>query len=163
MTFGKRCTTTPGAQPTFARSHLDSLEEFAEALGRLQRSREQARVSGVDGASADVGPMPIRLNADQENVEQGLAKLVLSLVELLRQLLEKQALRRMDAGDLSEDEIERLGTTFLKLQQRMTELKSMFGLDHESLDIDLGPLGHLIEEERKPRPIVGETKRREEM
>jgi hypothetical protein len=134
----------------FDRSDLESLEEFAEALGRLQRSRRQLGASGIDGESAEIGPTPIRLNADQENVEQGLAKLVLSLVELLRQLLEKQALRRMDAGSLTDEEIERLGTTFLKLQERMAELKALFGLENESLDIDLGPLGHLVEEERYP-------------
>lgn len=85
-----------------------------------------------------------RLNADPETVEQGLAKLVLTLVELLRRLLEKQALRRVEGGSLSEEEIERLGRTFIALEARMAELKETFGLEDEDLNIDLGPLGRLM-------------------
>jgi hypothetical protein len=90
------------------------------------------------------GALPQRVNADPEGVEQGLAKLVLTLVELLRQLMERQALRRMEAGSLSDDEIERLGQTFLKLDRRMAELKQIFGLENEELNLNLGPLGNLM-------------------
>jgi CRISPR/Cas system-associated endonuclease Cas1 len=82
--------------------------------------------------------------ADPENVERGLAQLVLTLVELLRQLMERQAIRRVDAGGLDEDEIERLGTTLMLLEQRMEELREHFGLEPEDLNLDLGPLGRLL-------------------
>ncbi|MCJ7620583.1 MAG: gas vesicle protein K [Anaerolineae bacterium] len=88
--------------------------------------------------------LPRRVNVDPEGVEQGLAKLVLTLIELLRQLMERQALRRMEAGSLSDDEIERLGQTFLKLDARMAELKEIFGLEDEELNLNLGPLGNLM-------------------
>ena len=88
--------------------------------------------------------LPRRINADQEQVERGLAKLVLTLVELLRQLMERQAIRRIENGSLSDDEIERLGQTFLKLTERMSELKIAFGLEGEELNLDLGPLGNLM-------------------
>jgi Gas vesicle protein K len=87
---------------------------------------------------------PRRIDADPEKVERGLAQLVLTLVELLRQLMERQALRRMDAGALSEDEIERLGQTFMLLADRMEQLKAEFGLEDADLNLDLGPLGSLL-------------------
>jgi uncharacterized protein YjiS (DUF1127 family) len=90
------------------------------------------------------GVFPRRVSADPETVERGLAQLVLTLVELLRQLMERQALRRMDAGTLDDDEIERLGLTFMKLAERMEELKAEFGLRDEDLNLDLGPLGKLL-------------------
>jgi len=88
--------------------------------------------------------LPRHVNADPQGVERGLAKLVLTLIELLRQLLERQALRRIEAGSLTDDEIERLGQTFLKLETRMTELKRIFGLEDEELNLSLGPLGDLL-------------------
>src|SRR3954467_3876662 len=71
--------------------------------------------------------LPERINADPEHVEQGLARLVLTVIELLREVLEHQAVRRMDGGTLSEEEIERLGLALLKLNHRMDELKGIFG------------------------------------
>ena len=85
-----------------------------------------------------------RIGADPENVERGLAQLVLTIVELLRQLMERQALRRIDGGTLSEEEVERLGRTFMELDKRMEELREQFGLDEEDLNLDLGPLGSLL-------------------
>lgn len=100
-----------------------------------------------DGASAALQAiaraLPDRINADPEHVEQGLARLVLTVVELLREVLEHQAIRRMDGGTLTDAEIERLGLALFKLNQRMDELKSIFGLTDEDLNIDLGPLGRL--------------------
>ncbi len=87
--------------------------------------------------------LPDRINADPEHVEQGLARLVLTVIELLRHVLEHQAIRRMDGGSLSPEELERLGLALLKLNHRMDELKSVFGLSDEDLNIDLGPLGRL--------------------
>jgi Gas vesicle protein K len=88
--------------------------------------------------------LPPRIDADPERVEQGLARLVLTLVELLRQLMERQALRRMEEGALSDEEVERLGETFMKLEQRMEELKREFGLEDRDLNLNLGPLGDLL-------------------
>ena len=87
---------------------------------------------------------PSRVNADPERVEKGLAQLVMTLVELLRQLMERQALHRMEQGALSDEEIERLGETFMKLSQRMDQLKAEFGLEDKDLNLELGPLGNLL-------------------
>jgi hypothetical protein len=84
--------------------------------------------------------VPQRIAADAEIVENGLAKLVLSIVELVRKLLEKQALRRMEAGNLTDEEIERLGNALMKLEEKMAELKRTFGLSDEQLNMKLGPL-----------------------
>lgn len=88
--------------------------------------------------------MPRRLNADPEGLEKGLAHLVLTLVELLRQLMERQALRRIEGGTVNDEEIERLGQTFMALSERIEELKRVFGLEDEELNLNLGPLGNLI-------------------
>lgn len=87
---------------------------------------------------------PKRIDANPKNVEKGLAKLVLTLVELIRKLLEKQAMKRIEAGSLSDEEIEKMGETFMKLENKMQELKEIFGLKDEELNIDLGPLGNLL-------------------
>jgi hypothetical protein len=84
--------------------------------------------------------VPERISADPEIVENGLAKLVLSIIELIRRLLEKQALRRMDAGNLTDEEIERLGNALMKLEEKMAELKRTFGLADEDLNLKLGPV-----------------------
>jgi gas vesicle protein GvpK len=105
-----------------------------------------AKVLSLHGELGRVTPdeAPRRISADAANVERGLAQLVLTLVELLRQLMERQALRRMEQGTLDDDEIERLGDTFMKLAERMDELKLEFGLRDEDLNLDLGPLGRLV-------------------
>ena len=88
--------------------------------------------------------LPSRVNADPHNVERGLAQLVLTLIELVRQLMERQAVRRMEAGSLTDDEVERLGQTFMRLEQRMQELKRDFGIEDKDLNLNLGPLGKLL-------------------
>jgi len=107
-------------QPAIA---SDFLPEFALALGSPHSSA--------------------RLHIDPDKVEQGLVHLVLSLVELLRQLLERQAIRRMEAGSLSSEEIDRLGTTFMRLETKLKELQEHFQI--EDLNINLGPLGRLLD------------------
>jgi hypothetical protein len=87
--------------------------------------------------------LPPRLNTDPEKVENGLAKLVLTLIEVLRKVLEHQAVRRMEGGHLSDAEVERLGVALLRLNDRMQDMKGVFGLTDEDLEIDLGPLGKL--------------------
>jgi hypothetical protein len=87
--------------------------------------------------------LPERINADPEKVEQGLARLVLTVIELLRRVLEHQAVRRMDGGGLTDEQVERLGLALLRLNDRMGDLKQTFGLTDDDLKIDLGPLGEL--------------------
>ncbi len=88
--------------------------------------------------------LPPRINIEPEKVERGLTQLVLSLIELIRQLVEKQALRRIEGGSLTSMQVERLGTTLMRLEQKMQELKEHFQI--ENLNIDLGPLGNLVDE-----------------
>ncbi len=85
-----------------------------------------------------------RINAEPEEVQKGLVQLVLTIVELLRQLMERQALRRVEAGGLDDEEIERLGRTLMLLADRMDELKDHFGLEDKDLNLNLGPLGNLM-------------------
>jgi hypothetical protein len=108
------------------RVETDSPQAFMEELEKLQEG------------------LPRRINADPQNVEKSLAKLVLTLIELIRRLLEKQAMRRMEAGSLSDDQIENLGLTLMKLESKMKELQAIFGLEDKDLNINLGPLGDLL-------------------
>ncbi|MDQ1500536.1 MAG: hypothetical protein QOD57_3756 [Actinomycetota bacterium] len=85
-----------------------------------------------------------RIDADPDTVERGLAQLVLTVIELLRQLMERQALRRVEAGGLDDETVERLGSTLMLLADRMEQLKATFGLRDEDLNINLGPLGRLL-------------------
>lgn len=85
-----------------------------------------------------------RIDADPESVERGLVSLVLTIVELLRQLMERQALRRVEDGSLTDDQVENVGRTLMSLERRMAELTEHFGLSPEDLNINLGPLGPLL-------------------
>ncbi|OMI34843.1 gas vesicle protein K [Streptomyces sparsogenes DSM 40356] len=87
---------------------------------------------------------PRRIAVDPESVRRSLAGLVLTIVELLRQLMERQALRRVDQGGISDEQIEELGLTLMALEEQMTELREHFGLTQEDLNLDLGPLGPLL-------------------
>ena len=89
----------------------------------------------------------LRIDADPESVEKGLVTLVLTLVELLRQLMERQALRRVEQGSLTDDQVEKVGSTLMALEARMAELRDHFGLTVEDLNLDLGPLGPLLPRE----------------
>ncbi|MEE6259135.1 gas vesicle protein K [Plantactinospora sonchi] len=95
-----------------------------------------------DGPGRQVGTD--RIEVDRVGVERGLAALVLTIVELLRQLMERQALRRIDQGDLTEEQVERVGVTLMALDRQMVELREHFGLTPEDLNLDLGPLGPLL-------------------
>jgi hypothetical protein len=114
----------------------ESVDKLITSGGDLQRI-----VSDLDHVSK---AFPRRVNADPEQVERGLAQLVLTLVELLRQLMERQAVRRMEQETLTDEEVERMGETFMKLEQRMLELKEHFGLEDRDLNLNLGPLGDLL-------------------
>jgi hypothetical protein len=111
------------------------VEPEIDTLHAAEFARELRRVSET---------LPPRINVDAESVEQGLAKLVLTLIEFIRRLLEKQAIRRMEGGDLSPEQVEELGLALMKLEEKMRELKAQFGLAEEDLNLDLGPVGRLI-------------------
>ncbi|MFE0047098.1 gas vesicle protein K [Streptomyces albireticuli] len=91
--------------------------------------------------------MTRRVELDRDTVERDLMRLVLTVVELLRQLMERQALRRVDQGDLTEDQEERIGLTLMLLADRMAELRERYGLEPADLNVDLGPLGPLLPRE----------------
>src|SRR5712691_3175281 len=123
------------APTPLARENSQRKSSNAETMAR-------ALPSALDcGPDAFVEP---KTNIDAKNVEKGLVKLVLTLVDLIRKLMEKQALRRIEAGQLNAREIERVGNTFLLLDERMGQLKKTFGLIDEDLNLDLGPLGKLV-------------------
>jgi len=111
-----------------------SPEEIAAAVADLKRE-----------LNATAGGTVQRVDCSPENLEQGLAKLVLGLVELLRRLLERQAIRRMEGGSLSDEQVEDMGKALMSLEQKVAELAAAFGLTPEDLNLELGPLGKLLE------------------
>ena len=90
------------------------------------------------------GILPDRVDVDPDAVENGLAKLVLTLVEFLRQLLERQAVRRMEGGTLSDEEVERMGVALMRLEEKVHEMARTFGIDPTELSLEVGPLGRLV-------------------
>ena len=88
--------------------------------------------------------LPSRIDIDPDGVERDLSRLVLTLVELLRRVVEHQAVQRMDDPDLTEEQVEKMGSALWRLEQKMQEIKEVFGLADEELNIDLGPLGRVL-------------------
>src|SRR5688572_6397338 len=125
-TDGTTASTLPVGGPVLSDRHADE-------IAALRRELEQLR-----------GILPPRVDVDPDGVEQGLAKLVLTLVEFLRQLLERQAVRRMEGGTLSDEEVERMGLALMRLEQKVHEMARSFGLDPSDLNLGLGPLGRLV-------------------
>ncbi|MFI9610830.1 gas vesicle protein K [Streptomyces sp. NPDC052023] len=124
----------------------DRLDEVADAAARafaLLPARPD-EVPPPLGDQDEGSPVAHRLRTDPETVERDLIKLVLTIVELLRQLMERQALHRVDQGGLTEDQEERLGLTLMILHDRMTELCRRYDLTMDDLNLDLGPLGPLL-------------------
>lgn len=125
--------------------------ETADAPLRASRAVEYARSSTPPAPPAPapairhLAGLPEQLAADDaESPAQGLARLVLALVELLRQLLERQAVRRMEGGSVADDQVERMGMALMELEAKMAELRAIFGLKEDDLNLDLGPLGQLL-------------------
>jgi len=102
---------------------------------------EELRAELERRAQAAAAP---RWNADPEEVQRSVVALVLTLVEFLRQLMERQAIRRMEAETLTPDEVERVGLALMKLEETIRDLAERFGIDPERLNLDLGPLGRLL-------------------
>jgi len=109
-------------------------EEIAAAVAEVNRELKAVGESSIE-----------RIDCSPENIEQGLARLVLSLIELLRRLLERQAIRRMEGGSLDEAKIEEMGRALMKLEVKVNELAAAFGLRPEDLNLELGPLGNLLD------------------
>lgn len=119
-------------------------DEVAEAAARaFQLLPASPRDLGRPAGTSSHSPAR-RINSDRDTVERDLLKLVLTLVELLRQLMERQALHRVDQGDLTDEQEERLGATLMLLHDRMSDLCAQYGLTMEDLNLDLGPLGTLL-------------------
>ena len=123
----------------------------AKAASRRKRSARIAtvEVEEIDSMRAEIARLaargaPPRWNADPEDVRRSVAKLVLTLVEFIRQLLERQAIRRMDAGTLTADETEAVGLALMRLEETVRDLGAQFGLDPGDLNLDLGPVGRLM-------------------
>lgn len=115
-----------------AQAESDFLDDFARVM--------QAGVNNKVSSGAEKG----RLNLDPQSVKNGLGQLVLTVVKLLHELLQRQAVRRMEAGSLTDSEIERLGVTLMNQAQEIERLRKEFGLEDEDLNLDLGPLGKLL-------------------
>jgi Gas vesicle protein K len=115
-----------------------------DKLGKLGDLSDLGKLGDPLGPTRPAGPPGRRIEVDPDNVERGLVQLVLTVVELLRQLMERQALRRVEAGNLSDEQVERLGTALMLLEERMEELKKTFEFEDDDLNLDLGPLGRLL-------------------
>lgn len=130
-----------------ADADTDSVGQDGDLLGRLQDALDEtarpAR-SGEDAPRSERQRLRQRIETEPDTVERDLIKLVLTVVELVRQLMERQALRRVDQEDLTEDQEERIGMTLMLLEERMTELRERYGLSVADLNLDLGPLGSLL-------------------
>jgi len=120
----------------------EALTDFAAVMQADTGPRSSQ--SGGEQSANDTGGQVGRINIDQNDVKNGLGQLVLTLIKLLHELIERQAIRRIDAGSLNDDEIERLGVTLMKQAQEIDRLRKQFGLEEEDLNIDLGPIGKLF-------------------
>lgn len=123
----------PGKSRVVARAGGVTVTEVAE-LEELRRELERT-------AS---GRSPLRWNADPDEVQRSVAQLVLTLIEFIRQLLERQAIRRMEAGTLTERQIEDIGVALMKLEETVRDLAGKFGIAADDLNLDLGPIGKLL-------------------
>lgn len=128
-------------------------EPAGEAAGTEEASVERgeeaagvaAEVERLTAELRDLAPaLPARLEASPDDIETGVSQLVLTLLEFIRQVLENQAVRRMEGGSLTEEETERLGLALMRLETRLDEVRQVFGLEKDDLNIDLGPLGRLL-------------------
>lgn len=120
---------------------LSDAPENLRAKRRDLQAHEEVLEARLAGASRS---LPNRIATDKDTVERDLIKLVLTIVELLRQLMERQAMRRVDQEDLTDDQEERIGMTLMLLEDRMTQLRERYDLSVEDLNLDLGPLGSLL-------------------
>lgn len=119
----------------------DELEALRQALADVSQRQRRASARGARRPPAsDAPPGALRWNPDPEEVQKSVVQLVLTLVEFLRQLMERQAVRRMDAGTLTPAEVEAVGAALMVVEQTVRELGDRFGITPEDLNLDLGPI-----------------------
>jgi hypothetical protein len=133
-TSARKSATTKRRRVVAKRGGL-TISEVAK-LDDLRRELERA--------SRESSSSPLRWNADPDDVQRSVAQLVLTLVEFIRQLLERQAIRRMDAGTLTAPQTEEIGRALMKLEETVTDIAAKFGIRPEELNLDLGPAGKLL-------------------
>lgn len=140
----KRQTSLKRAAPKRGRSAPAARRRRAESarLAALEAQELDAIRAELEQLADRTGPP--RWNADPEDVRRSVARLVLTLVEFIRQLLERQAIRRMDAGTLTAEQTEAVGLALMRLEETVREIGRQFGLEPEDLNLDLGPVGRLI-------------------
>jgi len=109
---------------------VTEIEELDELRHEIERAASRAS--------------PLRWNADPDDVQQSVAQLVLTLVEFIRKLLERQAIRRMDAGTLTDHQIEEIGRALMKLEETVRDIAAKFNISPDELNLDLGPIGKLM-------------------
>jgi hypothetical protein len=126
--------TLPKMSDDTKKSALTSPQEIAAAVSDLRQQLQSAAGGTLE-----------RIDCDAETVEQGLARLVLSLIELLRRLLERQAVRRLEGGSLTDEQVEEMGQALMKLEAKVAEIAALFGLKPQDLNLELGPLGRLLD------------------
>jgi hypothetical protein len=114
----------------------ESIKDFERVMQQDDKIQLRAQNSMVQEQA--------RLELDPEQVKNGLGQLVLTVIKLLHELMERQALRRINAGSLTEEEIERLGLTLMRQAEEIDRLRKEFKLEEEDLNLDLGPLGKLL-------------------
>ena len=118
------------------RVESESIRDFALVMQQDGRIQPRVPHNGT--------PSRARLDLDPDRLKNGLGQLVLTLIKLLHEVLERQALRRIDAGSLTEEQIERLGFTLMRQAEEIDRLRREFGLEEQDLNLDLGPLGRLF-------------------
>ena len=141
LTYGRKANPELSTAATFSRHGISRRTPSQE------RVREANRVQEIEALRAELdrlaGSAPPRWNADPDNVRRSVLKLVLSLVEFIRQILERQAIRRMDANTLTAEETESVGLALMRLEETIRDLAEQFGFKPEDLNLDLGPIGRL--------------------
>ena len=118
------------------RVESESIRDFALVMQQDDRIQPRAPRDGTRSGA--------RLELDPDRVKNGLGQLVLTLIKLLHEVLERQALRRIDAGSLTEEQIERIGLTLMAQAEEIDRLRKEFGLEEDELNLDLGPLGKVF-------------------
>ena len=142
MRLGYAGRRAPVAGPSRPSTKRVGPSSCAGPEGETEGTGDLFTGGGNSRAAEHIAALP-RLDAHPARIEKGLGRLVLTLVDVIRRLLEKQAVRRIDGESLSEDQIENLGESLMKLERKMEELRGFFGLEPEDLNVDLGPLGSL--------------------
>jgi hypothetical protein len=140
---GVRLRPRVAATPALTPPRAEARDVSVSPRLRGEEPRRHADTATPAARAPAAPPPPERVALDRKSADKGVARLVLTLVDFIRQLLERQAIRRMEGGLLSEEAVDEMGDTLARLEEKMLEMKRAFGLEGEALDLDLGPLGRL--------------------